>query len=291
MSYLGLRFNANLNANNIFIDYSNLPDTIQHTFFITIQNQSISALYFKITSFISNWTVTSPTDGKLGSVGSGSTSTFTITISRSKPTTETIDTGYLRVEAYTDSNYTNLAGYVDLNVTIYIEDLENWTDVIINSFDDGTQQGWTLSGGLSIANDRSVEVGGYSIKSPTVSRGTTTCTIYKTITLPNRNKVRICFYKSFSSWNTSTSTGIYTKFSNLSIQINDIKVFDIPLDIITFIHGVYTTINLGWYKFGADLSAYRGQNVTLKIQWNLSSGWDVLNIVSWLDRIVIAGKD
>jgi len=289
MSYTGFRFNANLNADKIFIDYSNLPDTIQHTFFITIRNQSVSNLYFKITSFISNWTVTSPTDGKLGEVGSGATSAFVVTISRSKPATETIDTGYLRIEAFTDSGYTNLVGYVDLNVTIYIEDLENWTDVIINSFDDGTQQGWSLSGGLSIANDRSIEVGGYSIKTSAVAGGITTFYIYKTITLPNRNKVRTNFYKSLYLY--SGATGGFLALKNVSVKVNDVKVFDIPFDVIGYNVSSYASVSLGWYKFCADLSAYKGQTVTLRIEWTLSSSYALAGIISWLDRIVIAGKD
>ena len=289
MSYTGLIFNANLNADKIFIDYSNLPDTIQHTFFITIQNQSVSDLYFKITLFISNWTVTSPTDGKLGVVKTSTTSAFAVTISRSKPTTETIDTGYLRVEAFIDSGYTNSIGYVDFNVTIYIEDLENWTDVIINSFDDGTQQEWSLSSGLSIANDRSIEVGGYSIKTSTVTNATVTFYIYKTITLPNRNKVRINFYKSLY-----LSTGQYSgtlTLKNVSVKVNDVKVFDIPFDVISYSIPNYTSVSLGWYKFCADLSAYKGQTVTLRIEWTLSSSYALAGITSWLDRIVIAGKD
>ena len=289
MSYTGFRFNANLNADKIFIDYSNLPDTIQHTFFITIRNQSVSNLYFKITSFISNWTVTSPTDGKLGEVGSGATSAFVVTISRSKPATETIDTGYLRIEAFTDSGYTNLVGYVDLNVTIYIEDLENWTDVIINSFDDGTQQEWSLSGGLSISNDRSIETGGYSIKTSTVAGGATTFYIYKTITLPNRNKVRINFYKSLYSYAGADSGSPTLK--NVSVKVNDVKVFDIPFDAIVCYAPRYSSASVGWYKFCADLSAYRGQTVTLRIEWALFSPISTIGIISWLDRIVIAGKD
>jgi len=289
MSYTGLIFNANLNADKIFIDYSNLPDTIQHTFFITIQNQSVSNLYFKITSFVSNWIVTSPTDGKLGVVNTNTTSAFAVTISRSKPTTETIDTGYLRVEAFIDSGYTNSIGYVDFNVTIYIEDLENWTDVIINSFDDGTQQEWSLSSGLSIANDRSIEVGGYSIKTSTVRSATVTFYIYKTITLPNRNKVRINFYKSLYSYAGSASG--YTALKNVSVKVNDVKVFDIPFDVIGYVTLANTSVSRGWYKFCADLSAYKGQTVTLMIEWTLSTDNYYALINSWLDRIVIAGKD
>jgi hypothetical protein len=289
MSYTGLIFNANLNADKIFIDYSNLPDTIQHKFFITILNQSISTLYFKITSFISNWTLTSPTDGKLGAISSGATSVFTITITRSKPTEETIDTGYLRVEAYTDSNYINLVGYADLNVTIYIEDLENWTDVTIYDFNDGTPQGWSLSSGLSVTNEKSVEVGGYSIKTSTVNSTTATFYIVRNIALPNRNKVRINFYKSLTAWATLQSATMSLR--GLSVKVNDVKIFDIPFDIILVSLPANSSTSIGWYKFCADLSAYKGQTVALKIEWTIISVYAYGNTVSYLDRIVIAGKD
>jgi hypothetical protein len=288
MSYTGLRFNANLNADKIFIDYSNLPDTINHAFFITIQNQSVSSLYFKITSFISNWTVTSPSNGQLGGIGGGGSSTFTITISRNKPSGETIDTGYLRVEAYTDSNYTNQVGYADLNVTIYIEDLENWTDVTINSFDDGTQQGWSLSSGISVTNERSIETGGYSLKS-SVSNASVTFAIEKTITLPNRNKVRINFYKScYMLGNYPTVQG--ASFGNISVKVNNNPVFQIPFNVVGVSLAGGGTYSGGWWKFCADLSAYKGQTVTIRIEWVAYAGTSTYTN-TYIDRIIIAGKD
>jgi hypothetical protein len=290
MSNVGMIFGANLNADKIYIDYSNLPNPVLHKFFLKVQNQSISTLYFRILSYIDNWSISDPSNGQLGSIGSSSTNTYTITMSRSKPTGEATDTGYLRIQAFTDSSYSNKVGEVDLNVTVYIEDLENWTNATINSFDDGTAQGWTLASGMTVANDRSIEAGGYSIKTPAVAGTTSNFYIYKNITLPDNNKVRINFYKSLYFQNTSASNRIGI-LSNLSVKANNNKIFDIPLDIITDNVSPSTTHNLGWYKFTADLSAYKGQTVTLRIEWQLYSSNSSLTVYSWLDRIVIAGKN
>jgi hypothetical protein len=290
MSSVGMIFVANLNADKIYIDYSNLPDPVLHKFLLTIRNQSLSTLYFKILSYVSNWSISDPSNGQLGAVGSGSTGTYTITMSRSKPTGEVTDTGYLRIQAFTDSAYSNKVGEVDLNVTVYIEDLENWTNVTINSFDDGTAQGWTLASGMTVANDRSIEVGGYSLKTPAVINSTGSFYIYKDITLPNNNKVRISFYKSlmFQSQSAYTITGI---LSNLSVKASGDKTFDIPLSVITDSVPSGATHNLGWYKFTADLSAYKGQTVTIRIEWQLTASGASAVGYSWIDRIVIAGKD
>jgi hypothetical protein len=282
-------FRANLNANKIYIDYSNLPDPLLHKFPLTIQNQSISTLYFKILSYVSNWSISDPSNGQLGSVGSGSTGTYTITMSRSKPTGEVTDTGYLQIQAFTDSVYSNKVGEVNLNVTVYIEDLENWTNVTINSFDDGTTQGWTLASGMSVVSDRSVEVGGYSLKTPNVTSSTGSFYIYKDITIPNNNKVRISFYKALM-----VQTGSYANagyISNLSVKASGNKTFDIPLTVIYASIPANSTQYLGWFKFTADLSAYRGQTVTVRIEWQVTGSGSYATASSWLDRIVIAGKD
>jgi hypothetical protein len=289
MSSVVTLFQAYLNADNIYIDYNNLPDPIKHNFLLLVKNQYTSTLYFRITSYLSNWTITSPLDGKLGGVSPTSQSVFTITMTRPKPTTETVDTGYFKIEVFSDSNYTVKVGEAILNVTVYIEDLENWTDVIISDFNDGTSQGWILSSGVSVSDDRSLEPMGYSLKCG-VSATETQFYIYKNITLPNRNKVRINFYVSLYAGVTGT-VGRTATIKNISIKVNDAKVFDIPTDTISIYVSNYTgPLSAGWYKLCADLSPYKGQTVTLRIEWTLSIG-SYGYVYSWLDRIVIAGKD
>jgi len=288
MSSIVTLFQANLNANNIYIDYSNLPDPITHRFLLLVKNQYTSTLYFKITSYVSNWIITSPSDGKLGGISPASQSVFTITITRPKPTTETTDTGYFKIEAFSDSGYTTKVGEATLDVTIYIEDLENWTDVTIFDFNDGTPQEWTLSSGVSVSSERSIEATGYSIKG-SVFGADATQYIERTVTLPNRNKVRISFYKSCSLYNTSTSTQ-YGNYRELSIKVNNVPIFGIPFKIVDVTLGSYATYSAGWWKFSADLSSYKGQTVTIRIEWKLYAS-SVAGTNVFLDRIVIAGKD
>jgi hypothetical protein len=288
MSSIITQFQANLNANNIYIDYSNLPDPITHKFWLLVKNQYTSTLYFKISSYIDNWTMTSPSDGKLGGISPASQSVFIIIMTRPKPSGETTDTGYFKIEVFSDSNYTVKVGEAILNVTVYIEDLENWTDVIIYDFNDGTSQGWTLSSGVSVSNDKSLEPTGYSIKG-SVSNADVTQYIEKTITLPNRNKVKMNFYKSCQVRSLTAGTE-YGNYRGLSIKVNNILVFEIPFKIVDVSVPPYGIYSAGWWKFCLDLSAYKGQTVTIRIEWKLwASTQGATNV--YLDRIVIAGKD
>jgi len=267
---IGIVFDANLNADKIYMDLTYQRDPIEHKFYLTVRNQSMSGLYFKLVCNIPNWTIASPTDGKLGLVGAASSKTFEIIMTRPKPTSDVEDNGTLIIEAYSDSGYTVKEGEQSLPVTVYIEDLENWTDVEIYSFDDGTDQGWTLTN-LAVSNARSIEPGGYSlykwVKDP-VHR-----TAEKTLTLPNRNKVRISFYFMYSGL-------AYGWINDIAVIVNGTdKVFSIPIKVDI------PSETGGWFKVAADLSAYRGQTVTVKI--DIYANYCYIGI----DRIVIAGKD
>lgn len=283
-------FQANLNADKIIMDLKYLSDPINHKFWLTIRNQTIQTLYFKLVCDIPNWSITSPTDGKLGSVESGKTSTFAAIISRSKPSNEVTESGNMTVEAYTDSEYTNKVAEAQLPVTVYIEDLESWPDVEISDFEDGTSQGWTLGNNVSIENDLSVEAGGYSARyyfRPGHDNRAETSYISKSVTLPNRNYVRLAFFFAVE---------LYVKYANyasdfkfLNVQINGTKVFDIPFLILR--RTTVGTQRWGWFKIGADLSEFKGQTVEIKIEWTAYVGSGYNHVKVWIDRIVIAGKD
>jgi hypothetical protein len=273
---VGAEFIANLNADKIYIDLTYLSDPITHKFWLTIQNQSLSTLYFKIISNITNWSLDTPADGKLGATGSGATSTETITITRANPGSETTDSGSLKIEAYTDSGYTNKIGEATLSVTVYIEDLENWTDVTKSDFDDGTAQGWTLSN-LTINNAYSVEAGGYSAVRISATGGTATTYLSKSVSLPNRNKVRIAFFLA--------GKGTYSyAIHDIAVYVDGTKVFDIPFSISA------AGVQIGWIKFIADLSAYKGETKTLKVEAKIYTQAGVVSFIAF-DRIVVAGKD
>jgi len=285
MSVVQAIFRAYANADKVVIDMKYLPDTVTYKFWLTIQNQSLSMLYFKIVNNIPNWTLTSPSDGNLGSVSAGSTSTFTATMSRSKPSSETTDAGSLTIEAYTDSGYTNKIGETTLNVTVYFEDLESWTDVQIFE----SCQGWSANGTLS--SEVSVDAGGLCIHSDYVSNGTAEKSVWKSITLPNRNKVRLSLYFLHKHY-TTTSSSVTTRIDKLVVKVGSTEVFNIPSTILT-----RTTTSTGtwysspWTKIAVDLSEYRGQTVTITITFTLYSSASGANCAFIVDYIVVAGKD
>jgi len=286
---IGTIFKANLNADKIYIDMAYLSDPIKYSFWLTVKNQSLSGLYFKLICNIPNWSLESPADGKLGGIGGGVTNTFIITIVRNKPETEVVDEGNLKIEAYTDSNYTNKISEDSLSVTVYIEDLESWSDVDISDFDDGTTQGWTLASDMTISNDQSVEAGGYSARFFRNQKFDQEASLTKTISLPNRNKVRLSFFLAYRI--RTPDINYKAMIYNLSVYVDDVKVFDIPFTI-DWVRNEERIV--GWLKFATDLSEYKGQTKTIKISCMCKAEMPT-NLFSyvylWYDNVVIAGKD
>ena len=288
---IGTLFTANLNADKIYIDLTYLPDPVKNKFWMSIKNQSLVGLYFKIICNIPNWSMDTPADGKLGSVAGGVTTVFTPIITRAKPGAEATDSGNLTIEAYTDSGYTNKIGEDSLDVTTYIEDLENWTDVAKSDFDDGTAQGWTLNPAFwseDISDEYSVEVGGYSarLRQRSTSTWNLPAWIEKSVALPDRNKVRVSWF-----WAYKGVTGLNGNIGAHSAQVlvDETIVFDTHTTPYIW-SGMVTR---GWLKFTADLSAYKGQTVALKVLvYNRKYGdGNTSELRFYHDRVVIAGKD
>lgn len=281
------KFEANLNADKIYMDMTYLPDPIKNKFWLTIRNQSLVILYFKIICNITNWSMDTPADGKLGSVGAATIETFTPIITRAKPGAEATDSGNFTIEAYTDAAYTVKIGEDSLDVTVYIEDLENWTDVAKSDFDDGTAQTWTLAGNMTISNTASVEVGGYSARFYRAGFVSQVVYLEKSISLPNRNKVRVSFFLAYELSGTAT----YPAFvRNLSFKVDGVKVFDIPFTVRATVG--LEIVREGWFKFTADLSAYKGQTKTIRIEDEAGVVPSApRHVTQWFDRIVIAGED
>ena len=289
-------FQANLNADKILIDMTHLPDPITHRFWLRVQNQSLIPLYFKLSMSMPNWTIESPTNGEIGEILPASTKNLSVGISRPKPSTEVEDDGVLTIEAYTDNLYTDKVVERSINIKALIEDLENWDDVDITDFDDGTPQGWTLASGMSIADDVSIEAGGYSARVNEYNikeASSITKYIEKGITLPNRNKVRVSWYLAIRDRNAS-SFSQHFELNNVYVKVDDSEVFYIPSYVLEVnLPGTWGAIRYdGWVKLTADLSAYRGQTVALRIQFRLQGDHDYPHYgMAWLDRIVIAGSD
>jgi hypothetical protein len=290
---IGGLFTANLTADKLYEDLTNLDDPILHKFWLTIKNQSIALLYFKIVNTLSNWSLSSPASGQLGPAGSGLTNTLTVILSRANPGVEVTDTGAFKLEAYSDSGYTTLVADATLNVSALIEDLENWIDATVTDFADGTAQGWTLSN-LTVENDLSVEVGGYSLKGQAATLGgqdiTKVCTASKSVTLPNTTKVRFLMYLAWVGTISGAAT-MTNILKNISLQVDGVKVFDIPFTLFSVVN---VTSNSGtWLKFEGDLSDYANQTVTLLISFTLetiSTSTGDSSSSGWIGRIVVAGE-
>ena len=138
---------------DIYFAVTNLPDPFTIDIPIGITNNETITLYFQAT-------LVNPPTGwgnypqNLGGVGAGASGYFTFSPTRSQPTltngefTEQIT---IRINAYTDSGYTNLYGYQDLlsNIT-FIDYLDpTWTLLYNDNFDDGTNQNWVpVSGNI-----------------------------------------------------------------------------------------------------------------------------------------------
>jgi len=282
MSYQTV-FTAYLDANKVFIDLNFLPSTVTYTFMLTIKNQTPQTLYFKVVLNIPNWSISSPSGGALGSVSAGSSANFTVTISRANPNAETVDSGTMVVEAYTDSNYTNKVGSASLPVTITFENTEAWTNVMIDNFDDGTSQGW--SGG-TVTSGLSIEAGGYSYQTPEVSGATTEKSISKSVTLPTGSKARITFYFVLKARNVYSST--LTAYLNyIKLLVNDTEVSRMGTVISLSVAGNTTVYTSPWYKVTFDLTPYVGQTITIALVFGFNVPYNFY-LSAFVDRIVIA---
>lgn len=284
-------FIANLNSDKIYAERINLADPVIYYCPISISNQSATqTIYFQATTTLANWTITSPTLGKLGAIGAGSSSIPVITLSRARPGSDTIDTGNIRIEGFSDSGYTVSLGYDDLACSGNFEDTEAWSTKTVYNFDDGTLMGWTGSGcGLTAANDKSIEVSGYSAKMAVSAQGSNgTATMSRSIDIPDKTKVRVTLYFCYYCVS-GTGSGASCWFGYPRMLIDSTTVVN---TLITESIARYGSVLKGWFKVTADLSAYKNTTKTLKFQWD----WQVWSQYTsyfyvWADHIVIAGTD
>lgn len=290
---MSIVFQANAGGDKIVLDTTYLPDPFTYKFTLNIQNQSQQTLYFKILSGNSNWSVTSPSNGELGAIGSASSKTFVIQMQRSKPTSDVVETVPLTIEAYTNSGYTNKIDQGTLNLTALVADIRNFENVTIYDFEDGTSQGWTLGSNLSVSNSASVEAGGYSIllnDNPTTSK---TTSFSLSTTLPNNS--RVCLSLLMAAKFYFYTGGYYLRIYEIDIKVNGTVVYRVDnMENMGYGYRSTTggqTIVKDWVQIGADLSQYAGQSVTLEISIRYYGDWQYDNLKVWFDDIIIAGTD
>jgi len=260
----------------IVIDRTRAADPVTYNFKLKIKNQGTSTVYYKLTESSGVWSISSPSNGELGSVGSGSSKIFDITLQRALPTSDVVETIDLTLEAYSDSGYTNLVDSVSFSMTAILADIHSWPSYTKYDFDDGTAQGWTLSG-ASIQSDKSIEASGYAVKISTddTSPVSHTATLTKSETLPSNDRVVFLFY--FTAYIPHTSA----KINYIQIKVNGDVVFDTGATLLS------TSITT-WDMIGVDLSSYAGQSVTIDIV--VSCYVDKDNVIH-IDDIIIAGTD
>ncbi|GAI03254.1 unnamed protein product, partial [marine sediment metagenome] len=122
-------------------------------------------------------------------------------------------------------------------------------------------------------NDKSVEASGYSIKGS--HHVTTYPQISKIFSIPNRNKCSLGFFINWSST---------TLFYHVKVYVDDVVVFYMP-------YSFPAQSRPYWIKIVANLSVYKGQTKTIKIECYLARTEAPYNWSVWIDRIVMAGKD
>jgi len=136
---------------DLHFDIADLPDPMSIVIPICITNNEDITLYFRavIANAGAEWRISS---ADLGSVDAGDSVCFLARFLRYKPSLiagEYDETITLRIEAYTDSGYTELYGYQEVQITIhYIDHYDPaWTIIDEDNFDDASLEDWKHGSG------------------------------------------------------------------------------------------------------------------------------------------------
>ena len=130
----------------VVVSITDLPDPFTFNLLLSITNNENQDLYFRATlvnppAGYSNYTK------NLGLISAGGSALKLYSLTRSKPALtdgEYTEALTVRVEAYTDSAYSNLYATKDIQVTVtYIDHKDPaFTVIDVDNFDDGTVEGW-----------------------------------------------------------------------------------------------------------------------------------------------------
>jgi len=132
----------------VVVSITDLPDPFTFSLLLAITNNEDQDLYFRATlvnppAGYSNYTK------DLGLISAGGSAFKLYSLTRSKPTLtdgEYTETLTVRIEAYTDSAYTNLYATKDIQVTVTFIDHKDpaFTAIDVDNFDSGDVEGWAL---------------------------------------------------------------------------------------------------------------------------------------------------
>ena len=280
MTILGeARFTALRYADKIVIDRRFLNDPVVHRFYLSVSNYSTTTLYYKLLMNMPYWkfgtTLPGTSEMNLGGIGANGAKTFYVYMVRPRPSNDVDAAGNLTLQVYSDSGYTNLINEASLDIHAYIMYLEGASLVQVWDFDDGTKQGWSTNLGVAPGG---IMGEGYMLKYSLSCHGLGmgwNRYASKSITLPDAPLVFLSFY-FYGKWGGHYG---WARIDHLWIYVNGELVYYIPYDDIA--------PNGKWIKIGVDLSAYRGQTVTLEIK--VSGYCHDSDVTIYLDHIVIAG--
>jgi len=254
-------------ARKLYIDRWGISTLTDFTtnLYAQFSNKSPQLVYVRavIDDTNSNWTFSDgTTQADLGSVDAFGTTDKYLTIKRAVPSTDIEDEAFtLKFEFYKDSKYTQLLDTITKAMTANIVDFHSspsgWT-TSIDTFDDGTVQGWSLTN-CSIDSSASINGTGYSIY---YNGGTKTIAAEKAFTIPSGiSKAAVMFYWGAHTYGGYHYSGYSAYFKYVRVYINGTKVYE---DYVNAGGGGHHYI--GWYQVGIDLSQHAGQDVTIKIE-------------------------
>jgi len=189
----------------IYRDLLNLPDPVVLGVTIRYYNFDDVGLYFRVTGSAIGYTFGTVDLGLLAS-GTNAYRNLDNFGSRAKPAGEILESINLILRAYTDAAYSNLKWeYVRTVTVIWINSSDpSYTVDFLNSFDDGTVQGWDGAGELGVGQWGLVVSQDYVLSPPwslslwfrgpagyicNPADNEIRARLYKTFNTPNRNFV------------------------------------------------------------------------------------------------------
>lgn len=262
---------------HIYLDTSEAGSTINFKVVIQVFNQSGQTLYFRISQPHEDIT---PNSINLGSLGSGANAVFYPTFSVPKPSQDVVYSGNWKIEAFTDSNYSNKVTEATKYTEVHLYDLSQFSQIDFSTFDDGTTNDWSVSN-FNISSDWSV-LPGYSLSKSVIAGGVTS-TATKTVSIPYCNIALMSYYiRHRYSGNQANSYGSFTH----SVTVNDQTVYSRPVP--HFYKEQTGTYIYGPVKLCINLTPFQGQNATIRL--TLSSSIYNGTATHWLDHIRIAYK-
>ncbi|GAB6102363.1 hypothetical protein JCM16138_15860 [Thermococcus atlanticus] len=287
-------------AKKLYIDrygISTLTD-FNTLLYARFRNQSPQLVYIRavIEDANGNWTFDDGTTTEdLGSVPEFGTTDKYMTLKRSVPTADVEESFRVKFEFYKDASYTQKIDEITENIEANIIDFRNSTEwaTDLADFEDGTEQGWTLNL-FNITQDASIEAGGYSAYYLlNNTKETVHPSIKKTISIPSTAaKAGLLFYWGASLSDTYGKTTV--KMEYVRVYINGKKVYeDYVNKAVAHDHpGVPNHARLGWYQASIDLTPWKGQNVEVKIEFEMWIDWihSGIYIASAIDDVMIVSK-